>query len=140
MMLDRDHRLTSGRDFADTIRRGRRVGTPTVVLHLAPAPDKAPDRALDGAPDRALDHARPRIGFVVGKTVGNAVVRNRVKRRLRHLLRERIAALPGGAALVVRALPAAAAATTVTLTNDVDRALDRLRGPVTGRLRDEAHR
>ena len=131
-MLDRDHRLTSGRDFADTIRRGRRVGTPTVVLHLAPAPDEVPNRAPD--------HARPRIGFVVGKTVGNAVVRNRVKRRLRHLFRERIAALPGGAALVVRALPAAAAATSVTLTNDADRALDRLRGPVAGRLRDEAHR
>ena len=109
-MLARDHRLTSGRDFAHAIRRGRRAGTATVVLHLATVRDDAP----------------PRLGLVVGKAVGGAVVRNRVKRRLRHLMRERLEALPGGAVLVARALPPAAEASSSGLAGDVDQALDRL--------------
>jgi ribonuclease P protein component len=57
--------------------------------------------------------------------VGNAVTRNAVKRRLRHLLGERLAGLPAGAELVVRALPAAAEASSVDLGADLDRALER---------------
>jgi ribonuclease P protein component len=66
------------------------------------------------------------VGLVVGKAVGNAVQRNRVKRRLRHLLRERLATLPDGADLVVRALPAAETATSVELGSALDKALSRL--------------
>ena len=68
----------------------------------------------------------PRVGFVVSKAVGNAVVRNRVKRRLRHLAREHSAALPDAAVLVVRALPAAATATSRELGADLDRCLARV--------------
>jgi ribonuclease P protein component len=113
-MLDRSHRLTSGRTFATTIRRGRRAGRSTVVLHLA-APSSA-------------DTAEPRIGLVVGRTVGNAVTRNQVKRRLRHISRERIESLPDGSVLVVRALPDAAGATSSALGHDFDEALARLVG------------
>lgn len=68
------------------------------------------------------------MGFVVSKAIGNAVMRNRVKRRLRHLARERLTSLPGSAVLVVRALPAAAAAGYPDLGRDLDRALSRVLG------------
>jgi ribonuclease P protein component len=49
-----------------------------------------------------------------------------VKRRLRHVVRDRLAELPNGARLVVRALPPAAAATSAELAGDLDSALSRL--------------
>jgi len=63
---------------------------------------------------------------VVSKAVGPAVVRTTVKRRLRHLVRERLALLPPGSLLVVRALPPAAAADSAALGADLDSALKRL--------------
>lgn len=69
------------------------------------------------------------VGFTVSKAVGNAVTRNRVKRRLRHLTRQHLLALeglPGRAALVVRALPAAADASYAALGADLGRTLDRV--------------
>lgn len=62
----------------------------------------------------------------MSKAVGGAVIRTQVKRRLRHLLAARLPALPAGAILVVRALPAAAAADSAALGSDLDRALERL--------------
>lgn len=64
-----------------------------------------------------------RVGFVVSKAVGNAVVRHRVARRLRHVMRARLAVLPAGTLVVVRALPRAASATSDELAKDVDSAL-----------------
>ena len=58
--------------------------------------------------------------------MGNAVTRNRVRRRLRHLVRERLALLPEAVDLVVRALPAAAAASYAALGRDLDQALGKL--------------
>jgi ribonuclease P protein component len=66
------------------------------------------------------------VGFVVSKAVGPAVTRNRVKRRLRHLMRERLAGLDDGSLLVVRAQPAAAAATYADLGDELDRCLARV--------------
>jgi ribonuclease P protein component len=68
-----------------------------------------------------------RVGFVVSKAVGNSVVRHRVTRRLRHLMADRIGTLPPGCALVVRALPAAAGASSSELGADLDGALRRLK-------------
>ena len=56
------------------------------------------------------------------------MVRHRVQRQLRHLLRRRLAALPAGALVVVRALPASAGASSVALGADLDGALRRLLG------------
>ncbi|MGB0101854.1 MAG: ribonuclease P protein component [Nocardioides sp.] len=112
-MLSSAHRLTDGASFRMTVRKGRRCGARTVVVHLATGAD-------DGEPA-----SPPQVGFVVSKAVGNAVVRNRVKRRLRHLARERVSELPPGAILVVRAQPAAATASTAVLSADLDRCLDR---------------
>jgi ribonuclease P protein component len=103
-------RLTRSQDFTAALRGGRRAGRPLVVVHLRP----------DAGTGRA------RVGFVTSKAVGNAVLRNRVRRRLRHVMASRLAALPDGALVVVRATPAAAAASSDQLGADVDRALTRL--------------
>lgn len=66
------------------------------------------------------------MGFVVSKAVGPAVTRNRVKRRLRHQARELLLAAPGPAVFVVRALPAAAEATSDELRADLERCFKRV--------------
>ena len=79
--------------------------------------------------DPASGPTSPQVGFVVSRAVGNAVVRNRVRRRLRHLVRDRLAelsVLPGGAVLVVRALPDAAGASYDELRGDLARCLERV--------------
>jgi ribonuclease P protein component len=78
-----------------------------------------------------------RAGFVVPKAVGKAVIRNKVRRRLRHLIRERLAALPPGATVVVRALPGAAERTFPELAADLDAALLAARNRRPRRLRRE---
>lgn len=70
----------------------------------------------------------PRAGFVVSKAVGNSVVRHRVTRRLRHVVAPRLAALPAGAMVVVRALPPAGGASSATFAAEVDSALAKLTG------------
>jgi ribonuclease P protein component len=60
---------------------------------------------------------------VVSRAVGGSVVRHRVTRRLRHLVRDRLADLPPGARLVVRALPPAAEAPSSALAEDLDAGL-----------------
>jgi ribonuclease P protein component len=62
----------------------------------------------------------------VSKAVGNAVVRHRVARRLRHVVRDRLGTLTPGNSLVVRALPAAATASSAELGSDFDAAVRRL--------------
>ena len=117
-MLSAAHRLTDGATFHRTVRAGRRAGSRTLVVHLVPADPAGP--------------VGPRVGFVVSKAVGNAVVRNRVKRRLRHLAREHVSSLPGSAVLVVRALPAAAEASSAELRADLVRCLSRATAEVSG--------
>ncbi|MCW0214104.1 MAG: ribonuclease P protein component [Pseudonocardia sp.] len=112
-MLPADARLTRRDDFASTIRRGRRAGRSRLVIHLQ----------VSGTHDPAAPTSSARAGFVVSKAVGNAVVRHRVARRLRHLVAPRLADLPAGALLVVRALPPAADATSAELGEDLDSAL-----------------
>ena len=80
------------------------------------------------APDPATADPLPvaRVGFVVGRAVGGSVVRHRTIRRLRHLVRDRLARLPEGSLLVVRALPPAGTANSAALGRDLDATLDRL--------------
>jgi len=87
------------------------------VAHLALAQT---DPAADQPP------APARVGFVVGGAVGPAVVRNTVRRRLRHLTVGQLPRLPDGTLLVLRALPAAAGASSAQLAADVSRVLERL--------------
>ena len=111
-MLSAVHRLTDSDGFRRAVRSGRRAGSSTLVVHLWVDPEVEP--------------APVQVGFTVSKAVGNAATRNRVKRRLRHLTREHLPSLeelPGRAALVVRALPAAAEAAYASLGADLDRTL-----------------
>ncbi|MEN3309125.1 MAG: ribonuclease protein component [Micromonosporaceae bacterium] len=109
-MLAAAQRLRRRGEFAVTVRGGRRAGRGAVVVHLKlPQTNSGPSGV--------------RAGFVVPKTVGGAVVRNRVKRQLRHLTRERLALLPAGSDVVVRALPGAARCPYPQMAVDLDGAL-----------------
>ncbi len=61
----------------------------------------------------------------MSKAVGGSVVRHAVTRRLRHVVGPRLAHLPAGSRLVVRALPASATASSQALAADLDVALER---------------
>ena len=116
-LLSAAARLTRREDFETAVRQGRRAACGSIVVHLA--------RAGAGG---AAALVGPRVGFVVGRAVGGSVVRHRVQRRLRHLMRGRLASLPAGALVVVRALPASAGASSAALGDDLDGALRRLIG------------
>jgi ribonuclease P protein component len=114
-VLPAAQRIRRSADFAAAVRGGRRAGRGAIVVHLNLA---EPAHAHEA-----------RAGFVVSKAVGNAVVRNKVRRRLRHLIRERLATMPAGATVVVRALPAAATIPYAALGTDLDAALQAARSP-----------
>jgi ribonuclease P protein component len=116
-VLPVQNRLRRTQEFRSTVRRGVRIGRPLVVVHVVPG---------HGPDDPA------RAGFIVSGAVGGAVVRNAVRRRLRHLVRERLAQLPAGTRVVVRARPEAAAAPSAVLASDLDAAFDRVAEPKVG--------
>ncbi|NYH44142.1 ribonuclease P protein component [Micromonospora jinlongensis] len=126
-MLAAAQRLRRSTDFAAAVRGGRRAGRGAVVVHLTMPVSADPSTPTSSQPvrDTSVEQssAPSRAGFVVSKAVGNAVTRNQVRRRLRELVRERLAALPEGSTLVVRALPAAAEASYPRLATDLDAAL-----------------
>jgi ribonuclease P protein component len=109
-VLPQQARVRRPEQFRLVTRTGRRAGGRTVTAHLLLVPDGEPAK----------------VGFVVSRAVGSAVVRNRVKRRLREIMRARLASLPEGSMLVVRAQPAAAEARQADLAADLDRILRRL--------------
>ena len=69
--MQRRHRLTESRRFAEIHKEGISAANRLLVLRALP---------------NGLDHSR--FGFVVSKRIGNAVTRNLVKRRLRELVRQ----------------------------------------------------
>jgi ribonuclease P protein component len=107
-------------DFSVVVRSGTRARRGALVVHHAPALTLAAPVAP------AL------VGIVVNKAVGGSVVRHRVSRRLRAQLAARLDRLPEGSGTVVRALPAAATATSAELGRDLDAAVARAVGPVVG--------
>jgi ribonuclease P protein component len=118
-------------DFRLVMRKGSRAGTRLLAVHYVRT-----DRVGDNDPPvGVLAGSQSRVGFVVSRVVGSAVVRNRVKRRLRELMRVRLAALPEGCLLVVRAHPAAAGARQADLAADLDLVLGRLLRRQVGALR-----
>ncbi|WP_295625825.1 ribonuclease P protein component [uncultured Corynebacterium sp.] len=122
-MLPAQHKLHRSGDFSVTVRRGRRLGRRTVVLHYL-------DTAVAGgdAADAQISRSGgPRVGFVVSKAVGNSVVRHAVSRKLRHVALSLLDDVPDTVDVVVRALPASATATSEELAADVRSALSRAR-------------
>ena len=67
-MLPASYRLRDSNEFGAVVRRGIRIGRPTLVAHVLPS--TSGQRAT-------------KVGFVVSKAIGNSVHRNLVKRRLR---------------------------------------------------------
>ncbi|MBM6401252.1 ribonuclease P protein component [Phycicoccus sonneratiae] len=117
-MLPAPNRLRERSDFASAVRGpgSTRAGSRLLVVHAHRTDARA------GCP--------PRVGFVVSRAVGGAVVRNRTKRRLRALVAQRLAVVPGGVDLVVRANPPAGAASS----GELAASLDALWHKVLGRL------
>jgi ribonuclease P protein component len=111
-MLPAAYRMRTSSDFAAVLQSGRRARCGGLVVYLDPAADRS----------QAL------VGLVVGKSVGGSVVRHAVARKLRAQLAVRLASLPAGSSLVVRALPPAAAASSAHLGNDLDKAFAKLLG------------
>jgi ribonuclease P protein component len=116
------HRLRLSRDFDAAVRRGRRAGRRTLVVHAAvtTVPLGGDDASVSAA------EAPARVGLIVSRAVGPAVTRNRVKRRLRAAMRPRLDSLPPGSLVVLRANPPAAGASARELVDDLDSALRRV--------------
>jgi ribonuclease P protein component len=126
-VLPQQSRMRRPEDFRRVLRMGRRAGGSVVAGHLLLVGSDGPVRSGDPA----------KVGFIVSRAVGSAVVRNRVKRRLRELMRRRVASLPGGCLLVLRAYPAAASARQEDLAADLDLVIGRLLRRQVGALRQE---
>ena len=124
-MLPQQVRMRRPEEFKRTMRSGRRAGGSAMAGHLL----------LVAGP--VQNDVEPKVGFIVSRAVGSAVVRNRVKRRLRELMRRRLAWLPVGCLLVVRAHPAAAGARQADLAADLDLVLGKLLRRQVGALRQE---
>ena len=122
-MLPSSSRMRRPDEFKTTMRSGRRAGGKSLSGHLLLPSGQVPEDAT------------PKVGFVVSRAVGSAVTRNRVKRRLRELMRRRLACLPEGCQLVLRAHPAAAGARQADLAADLDLVLGRLLRRQAGALR-----
>jgi|APCry1669189034_1035192.scaffolds.fasta_scaffold03908_5 ribonuclease P protein component len=104
--------MRRSRDFRETVASGNRAGRPRLVVHVLVGDES--------------DGLSPNVGFIVSSAVGGSVVRHRVTRQLRHIMWQHLASFPSGMRIVVRALPAAATATSVELEADVVKALRRL--------------
>ncbi len=106
-------RLRKRAEFVRLTRRGRRWGTPGLVLQVLPR--------------RGEEPAAIRFGVTASKKVGNAVKRNRAKRRLRALAG---AILPDagrpGCDYVLIARPATVDRPFISLQNDLTTALKRV--------------
>jgi len=126
-VLPQQSRMRRPEEFRRVLRTGRRAGGSVVAGHLLLVGSDGPVRSSEPA----------KVGLIVSRAVGSAVVRNRVKRRLRELMRRRVASLPGGCLLVLRAYPAAASARQEDLAADLDLVIGRLLRRQVGALRQE---
>ncbi|TAJ48342.1 MAG: ribonuclease P protein component [Herbiconiux sp.] len=106
-MLAKGNRITHGRDYRGTVRRGVKFVGPNTVTYI---------RASGSTPDA-------RFGFIVAKSVGVAVVRNRVRRRLKAASYELLPDVAPGVDVVIRALPQAASQPYRVLFEELSRSL-----------------
>ena len=122
-MLARANRVTRPADFRTAVRRGRRIGTSGVVLHVFERPGLVRPDVLGS--DELPGPQPSRFGFIVTKAVGGAVTRNLVRRRLRSLSRELLTTMPDGTDVVMRALPGSDQLPWATLHAEIAKGLGR---------------
>lgn len=108
-MLAKPNRLTRGSDYKATVRRGSRCAGAHTVAYVG----------------TSAESEAPRFGFIVSRQVGSAVTRNTIRRRLKAVCAEALPSIRGGASIVIRVLPSAAATDYATLRADVMRCLER---------------
>jgi len=127
-VLPAAHRLRSSADFAAVTRTGRRARSGDLVVYLVGRPPLAGCQPSDqtSAMPSSPEPGAARAGLIVSRKVGGSVIRHQVSRRLRAQLAGRLAGLPPGARLVVRALPSAAGVSSGELAGQLDRALAKL--------------
>jgi ribonuclease P protein component len=106
-VLAKRNRITHGRDYRGTVRKGARFVGSCTVTYI---------RASDSSSDA-------RFGFIVSKAVGVAVVRNRVRRRLKAASFALLPAVTPGVDVVVRVLPQAASQPYGVLFEELSRSL-----------------
>jgi ribonuclease P protein component len=94
------------------VSKGARARRGILVVHLA---------CREGDPGAV---AAPRIGLAVGRGVGGSVERHKVSRRLREASRILVSDLPCRVDMVIRALPGAADVDFITLSNDLQAAVE----------------
>ncbi len=123
-VLPAAHRMRSSADFATVTRSGRRVRSGDLVVYLSGADAGVRQRTCQASDQTSAMPAR--AGLIVSRQVGGSVTRHQVSRRLRAQLAGRLAGLPAGSRLVVRALPSAATASSHALGAQLDTALGRL--------------
>jgi ribonuclease P protein component len=109
-MLPAAARVHAASEHREIARRGVRGRSGPVSL-----------RVLAGQPGQ---QGQARAAVVVPKAVGGAVTRNLVKRRIRHLLAPKLATLPAGTTVVVRADGPGAVASSDELAVYLSRAFD----------------
>lgn len=122
-MLPASQRLRSSAEFGIVMRSAKKKGSSTVVVYFYRPSYSVDNPAVDGG---------PKMGLVISKAVGNSVVRHRVARKLRaatsqifdSLLEEKV--LERRDRIVLRALPAAAQASTADCRRDIDQALEKI--------------
>nr|WP_255549391.1 ribonuclease P protein component [Corynebacterium sp. TAE3-ERU12] len=119
------YKLHRSADFSAVVRSGRRAGRRTLVLHVQPAAVDVSQPAMAND-EPSVRRGGPRMGLIVSKNVGNAVTRHAVSRKLRHIFAQLAPELDPGTDMVIRALPAAAQATSKELEKDVRSALRKL--------------
>ncbi|GAB2524600.1 ribonuclease P protein component [Nocardia heshunensis] len=120
-MLPEPYRLHRRTDFSRTVRQGRRIGRRDLVVHVLLHDDEQAS-----GPIPPIRVGGPHFGLIVSKAVGPAVVRHRVARRLRHICADLRDELPGGADIVIRALPGAADAPSEELLRQLRSGLRKL--------------
>jgi ribonuclease P protein component len=89
-MLPKVNRITDPKDFKLTMRKGKRIATPTVTLFVRTRTDEL-----------------KRYGFVVTKKTGNAVARNKLKRQMREIAFAHMKAAGKGVDIIMMATPKA---------------------------------
>lgn len=128
-MLPAHHRLRSSVQFVQTIKRGHKKGSRTVVVYIyTPAP---PKRIGKIHTPRIDSWGGPRMGVVVSKAVGNSVVRHNTARKIRAAMSSILSDEAGvgietHSNIVIRALPHSATASTEEVEKDVRSCLRRI--------------